>query len=406
MTRDFNRRLAIIVGYVFIDLLGFSLIIPLLPYLAETFQATPLVIGLLPVAKALPQMLSTPIIGRLSDRFGRKPLLLMCIASTLAGFILLATARSLIMLFVSRIVDGLLGGDIALARTYVTDITDDKNRSRGLGLIGAAFGVGFIIGPLSGGLLSKFGYSVPGFFAAALSLANFIAVALWLPESLTLKQRKEYRSSPYTAFNLQRLLEAIRRPCVGPLLQVRFWFSLAFTLFQVNFVLYAKIRLGLDLITTSLLLTFVGVLAFITQVFIIGRLTDRFGEKALIRIGTIILTVSLVGWGLVPNLFLLVIVLVPIAIAGGILSVVITSQLTKAIHKEEVGGTLGLDDSLQTFAQIVTPVAGGALIQYLGASSLGFVAGALMIIAVLVVQFILMGKPELHGPCSADEAKT
>jgi DHA1 family tetracycline resistance protein-like MFS transporter len=205
---------------------------------------------------------------------------------------------------------------------------------------------------------------------------------------------------------LQRLLEAIKRPCVGPLLQVRFWFSLAFTLFQVNFVLYAKIRLGLDLTTTSLLLTFVGVLAVITQVFIIGRLTDRFSEKSLIRIGTIILAVSLVGWGLVPNLFLLVIVLVPIANAGGVLSVVITSQLTKAIHKEEVGGTLGLDDSLQTFAQIVTPVAGGALIQYLGAPALGFVAGALMAIAVLVVQFILMDKPELHGPCSSDDAKT
>jgi DHA1 family tetracycline resistance protein-like MFS transporter len=406
MTKDLNRRLAIVIGYVFIDLLGFSLILPLLPYLAETFQATPLVIGLLPVAKALPQMLSTPIIGRLSDRFGRKPLLLMCIASTVVGFILLATARTLTMLFVSRIVDGLLGGNTALARTYITDITDDKNRSRGLGLIGAAFGVGFIIGPLSGGLLSKLGYSVPGFVAAALSLANFIAVALWLPESLTPQQRKVYRSSPHTAFNLQRPLEAIRRPCVGPLLQVRFWFSLAFTLFQVNFVLYAKIRLGLDLTTTSLLLTFVGVQAVITQVFIIGRLTDRFSEKTLIRIGTIILAVSLVGWGLVPNLFLLVIVLVPIAVAGGVLSVVITSQLTKAIHKEEVGGTLGLDDSLQTFAQIVTPVAGGALIQYLGAPALGFVAGALMAIGVWVVQFILMGKPELHGPCSAEDAKT
>jgi DHA1 family tetracycline resistance protein-like MFS transporter len=406
MTKDLNRRLAIVIGYVFIDLLGFSLILPLLPYLAETFQATPLVIGLLPVAKALPQMLSTPIIGRLSDRFGRKPLLLMCIASTVIGFVLLATARSLTMLFVSRIVDGLLGGNTALARTYITDITDDKNRSRGLGLIGAAFGVGFIIGPLSGGLLSKLGYSVPGFVAAALSLANFIAVALWLPESLTPQQRKVYRSSPHTAFNLQRLVEAIKRPCVGPLLQVRFWFSLAFTLFQVNFVLYAKIRLGLDLTTTSLLLTFVGVLAVITQVFIIGHLTDRFSEKTLIRIGTIILAFSLVGWGLVPNLFLLVIVLVPIAVAGGVLSVVITSQLTKAIRKEEVGGTLGLDDSLQTFAQIVTPVAGGALIQYLGASSLGFVAGALMAIAVLVVQLVLMGKPELHGPCSAEDAKT
>jgi DHA1 family tetracycline resistance protein-like MFS transporter len=403
MTKDLKRRLAIVVGYVFIDLLGYSLILPLLPYLADTFHATPFVIGLLPVAKALPQMLSTPIIGRLSDRYGRKPLLLMCIASTMIGFILLATARSVTMLFLSRIVDGVLGGNTALARTYITDITDDKNRSRGLGLIGAAFGVGFIIGPLSGGLLSKLGYSVPGFVAAALALINFISVALWLPESLTSDQRRVYRSSPHTQLSMRKLLEALKRPCVGPLLQVRLWFSLAFTLFQVNFVLFAKIRLGLDLGTTSLLLTFVGLLAVVTQVFIIGRLTDRFSEKNLIRIGTILLAISLVVWGLVPDLAILVIVLIPIAISGGVLAVVITSQLTKAIRKEEVGGTLGLDDSLQTFAQIITPVAGGALIQYLGAPSLGFVAGGLMLVAVVLVQFVLVGKPELHGPCGTEE---
>jgi MFS transporter, DHA1 family, tetracycline resistance protein len=295
MSDDLKRRLLIVIGYVFIDLLGYSLILPLLPYLASSFQASPSLIGLLLTAKALPQMLSTPIIGRLSDRFGRKPLLLMCIASTVVGFIMLATARSLAMLFASRVVDGLLGGNTALARTYITDITDDKNRSRALGLIGAAFGVGFIIGPVSGGLLSKLGYSVPGMVAALLSLINFFAVLFFLPESLSPDRRTAQRNNPYTAFNFKRLLEALQRKCVGPLLQVRLCYSLAFTLFEVTFVLFAKLRLGLDVTTTSLLLTFVGVLAVITQVFLIGRLTDHFSEMSLIRTGTIVLTISLIG---------------------------------------------------------------------------------------------------------------
>ena len=154
MTNDIKRRLAIIFGFVFIDLLGYSLILPLLPYIAERFSATPTQVGLLLTANALAQMIAAPTVGRLSDRWGRRPLLIISVAGTFGDFLLFSLSNSLVMLFISRVLDGLLGGNTALARAYITDITDHQNRARGLGLIGAAFGLGFIIGPFSVGQLS------------------------------------------------------------------------------------------------------------------------------------------------------------------------------------------------------------------------------------------------------------
>ena len=207
MTNDIKRRLAIIFGFVFIDLLGYSLILPLLPYIAERFSATPFQVGLLLTANALAQMIAAPTIGRLSDRWGRRPLLIISVAGTVAAFLLFAFSNSLWMLFFSRILDGLLGGNTALARAYITDITDNENRSKGLGLIGAAFGLGFIIGPFSGGQLSQLGYRVPGLVAAALSLINLIAVIFWIPESLKEEEKQAAKNSSYTRFDMKNLLD-------------------------------------------------------------------------------------------------------------------------------------------------------------------------------------------------------
>ena len=180
-----KRRLFTIFIIVFVDLLGFSLILPLLPYYAETFGANATVTGFLVASYALAQLLGAPLLGRLSDRIGRRPVLLVSIFGTFLGFMLLGAARSLWMLFAARIIDGLTGGNISVAQAYITDVTDDKNRAKALGMIGAAFGLGFIIGPAVGGLLSTFGYAIPAFAAAALSFANLASVYLFLPESLT-----------------------------------------------------------------------------------------------------------------------------------------------------------------------------------------------------------------------------
>jgi DHA1 family tetracycline resistance protein-like MFS transporter len=377
MDKDIKRRLGLIFGFVLIDLLGYSLILPLLPYYAETFGATLTLVGLLGTVNALGQLIAAPTIGRLSDRYGRRPLLIVSIVGTVVGFLLLGTARSLTVVFLSRILDGLLGGNTSLARAYITDVTDEKNRARGLGIIGAAFGLGFIVGPAMGGFLSRFGYNAPALVAAGLSLLNLIAVVIWLPESLPPERRAEMRVSPRTRFSFRLLAEALKRPCMGPLLHISLLYSLAFTLFQANFALYAKTRLALDVQATSLVLTYVGVLSVLVQGFAIGKLTARFRERQLIFAGTIILAVALLGWAFAPNVWLLLVVLAPTALAAGVLNTVLTSQLTKVVRREETGGTLGLSASLQTFAQIVSPGLGGLLLEDVGAWSIG-VLGALI----------------------------
>jgi DHA1 family tetracycline resistance protein-like MFS transporter len=266
-------------------------------------------------------------------------------------------------------------------------------------MIGAAFGLGFIIGPAMGGFLSKFGYNIPALVAAGLSIINLIAVIIWLPESLPAEERSLMRTHPHTAFNLKNLLDELRRPCVGPLLNIRLFYSLAFTLFQANFALYAKEHLGLVAQNTAYVLTYVGLLSVIVQGFAIGKLTERFKERTLIYAGTIILAAALIAWGFTPNVWLLLVVLAPTALAAGILNTVITSQTTKFIYKEDVGGTLGLANSMQTFAQIVAPGIGGFLLQYTGTWSLGVLAGLIMAGTALYTRQKVMQQPELEGPC-------
>jgi DHA1 family tetracycline resistance protein-like MFS transporter len=399
MTNELKRKLAIVFGFTFIDLLGYSLILPLLPYIAERFNAGPVQVGLLLTANALSQMIAGPVIGRLSDRWGRRPMLLISIAGTVIAFLLFAFARSMAMLYVSRVVDGLLGGNTSLARAYITDVTDEKTRSRGLGLIGAAFGLGFTIGPFTGGMLSQYGYMVPGLVAAGLSFLNLIAVFFWLPESLDKSRRREAQGGQARAFDFKRLFEALRTPCVGGLLLIGFWFSLSFTLFEVNFVLVAKEGLNLDVRTTSILLSLVGVLSILTQGVLVGWLTDRFREKHLLLASTFILTAGLAVWGFTPNVIMLAVIMIPISISAGLANVVSTSLLTKASRAGEVGGILGFTQSQQSFARILAPLAGGPLIQYVGAPAVGLLGTLLMGIAAVTETRVFRTNPDLNGPC-------
>jgi DHA1 family tetracycline resistance protein-like MFS transporter len=374
-----RRRLALLFTFVFIDVLGFSLILPLLPYYAETFGATPTIVGLLLGANAATQFIGAPIIGRLSDRYGRRPLLILSIAGTAVSFVMLGLARSLGMLFASRIVDGFLGGNISLAQAYITDVTDDENRARGLGLIGASFGLGFIFGPALGGTLSAGGnYSLPALVAAGLSALNLLGVLVWLPESLPQKRRAEMARHPRTAFTARALWEGLHRPCVGPLLNVRLFYGLAFTIFQTIFSLFAQKRLSLDAQATSYVLTYVGLLVVAVQGGGIGWLTKRFGDKQLVFGGTILLTLSLLGWAFTPTLWLLLVVLAPLALAGGVLNVASNSALTKSVYPEEVGGILGLSASLGSLTRVVSPIVGAFLLDNVSTAAPGVLGALLM----------------------------
>jgi len=374
-----RSRLSTIFVIVFIDLLGFSLILPLLPYYAETFGADPIVVGLLVASYAAAQLVGAPLLGRLSDRYGRRPILLVSIFGTFLGFLLLGFARSLWMLFASRILDGLTGGNITVAQAYITDVTGPKDRAKGLGLIGAAFGLGFIIGPAVGGVLSGWGYAVPAFAAAALSGANLVAVYFLLPESLTEEMRRTLAMRPRPSFTLTALWEALNRPRVGPLLHARFFFGLASSTFQTIFALYAQYRLQLNAQTTGYVLAYVGLLVVLVQGVAIGRLTARFSESRLILSAAALLSFSLLAWALTPSVPILLIVLIPNSLATGVLNTVLTSALSKAVYPEEVGGTLGLAASLESFTRVIAPSLGGVLLARLGTWAPGAFGALLMV---------------------------
>lgn len=391
-----NKRLVPIFIVVFVDLLGFSLILPLLPYYAESYGASASLVGFLVATYAAASLFGAPLLGRLSDKFGRRPVLLISVIGTMLGFLLLgfadpigrtiagwfpfASANTVILgvLFLSRFLDGMTGGNISVAQAYISDVTDAKNRAKGMGLIGAAFGLGFIIGPAVGGFLSTWSYSTPAFAAAGLALINIVSIYFWLPESLTDSQRKDARDSKRPGFTVQALIQALKRPIVGPLLVVRFFFGLAFATFQTIFALYAQYKLSLTPQSVGYILAYVGVLSVLVQGVGIGLLTRRFTENQLIITGLWLMTAGLLGWAFTPNLIVLLIVMLPLALAGGVLNTVINSAISKAVNVDEIGGTLGISASLESVTRVIAPTIGGCLLQQFGTWAPGIFSALIM----------------------------
>ncbi len=380
-----NKRLFSIILVVFIDLLGFSLILPLLPYYAETFKANETTTGILIASYALMQLIGAPILGRLSDRFGRRPVLLISVFGTFLGFLLLGFANALWMLFVSRIIDGITGGNLSVAQAYISDVTDEKSRSKGLGMIGAAFGLGFIIGPVTGGLLSQWGYAVPAFAAAAISFINLILIYAWLPESLT-EEKRSQMPEKRPAITLNALLVAFQRPFTGSILITRFFFGLAFAIFQTIFSLYALAKFNLTARDTGFVLTYVGVLSVIVQGFLVGRLTSQFREDILITASVVLMGISLLGWALAPSVLWLYIIMTPTALSGGLLNTLLSSTLTKAVAPQEIGGILGLSAAVESSTRIIAPLLGGVLLQQIGTWAPG-TFGAIVMTGVSIYVF-------------------
>ncbi len=390
-----NSRLLTVFLIVFVDLLGFSLILPQLPYYAESFGATQALTGLLVASYAAAQLIGAPLLGRLSDRYGRRPVFLISVAGTIVGFLLLGLApwlgqslapvlkfqdpNALIIaiLFFSRILAGLTGGNITVAQAYIADVTDEQNRAKGLGLLGAAFGLGFIIGPAAGGILSQWGYSVPAFMAAGIATLNFTAIFFLLPESLTAERREIISQRKQLPFTLSALAEVLRRPQVGPLLNVRFLYALGFATFQGIFSLYTQ-AIGLSAQTTGYILAYVGFITVIVQGVLIGRLTKRFRENWLIITGLWIMAIALFAWGFTTQLWALLIVILPLGVAGGVLNTVLQSAISKSVHPDEVGGILGIAGSLEAFSRVIAPSAGGFLLQSLGIWAPGLFSAVIM----------------------------
>lgn len=395
-------RLINIFLVVFVDMVGFGLILPLLPYYAETFGATPLLIGLLVASFAAACLVGAPLMGRLSDRYGRRIILLLSVAGTFVGYILLGFAAPIGtflahavgsqevnafifgILFLSRMIDGATGGNITVAQAYITDVTDDKNRSSGFGVIGTAFGLGFIIGPAVGGFLSHWGYNIPAFAAASMALLNLISIFFFLPESLPKERRASLQSQQRRSLSFISLINSLNRPKVGPLLLARFFMMMAFSMFQMVFALLAQRRLNLSVLYTGVVLTFVGLYSVIVQVVGIGVLTKRFKDGSLIAASLWAMLVGYIGWTVTPNHLIMLVAILPLAGGGWIANTLLASNISKAVAPEEIGGMLGISTAVENITRVISPAIGGLLFGSIGMWALGVYSAVMILSAVWV----------------------
>ncbi len=367
----FNSRLLPIFLIVVVDVLGFTLILPLLPFFAERLGATPAVVGLLVASYAFCQLFSGPLLGRISDRIGRRPLLLLSQAGTFFGFLLLAASRTLWMVFLARIIDGATAGNISLAQAYIADVTAPEERSKSFALIGIAFGLGFLVGPAFSGYLAQFGYLYPVFVAAGLSATSIVATYFLLPVSRPAQDGGEGRR--LAILDWGNYVQYFRRPALGRLLGQFFVFIFAFSMFISCFALFAERRFfwhghPFGPKEVGYVYGYVGLLGVLLQGGLIGRLVKGFGERPLVRVGFATAVLGFAGLAFSNTVAELLIVAAVTAFGTGLLRPVLTSLITQSTGKNEQGTVLGLTQSLSSISQIVAPAVGGWMI---GAGALG-----------------------------------
>jgi MFS transporter, DHA1 family, tetracycline resistance protein len=381
--RTRKASLPLLFSVVFMDMVGFGFIIPLIPDYISKFGGAPSLAGILTAAYAVGQFFAAPMVGRLSDRYGRRPLFLFSIGGTFLSLLLLGFANSLPLVFASRILDGLTGGNITVAQSYIVDITDQKNRAKGLGIIGMAFGLGFIFGPLFGGLLSRYGLSVPAFTAAGIAAVNLLLIGFILPESLSPGRREELARNPRRSFSARLLLQTLGRRGTGTVLVMSMIYTFAFTLFESMFAVFAAEALGVGPAERGWLLAYVGVLVALVQGVGVGMLAKRFDERKLAAVSLSIAAVSLALYALSPSIPTLMVALVPLSLGAGTSSTMLRTLLTKSVPVDAAGGTLGLAASIDSLNRIIAPLAGSGLVAVTSVRAPGLAAAVLAAVAAL-----------------------
>jgi multidrug resistance protein len=370
--------LVIIFVTVFIDLLGFGIIIPLLPFYAQSFGASALTIGLLGTVFSLMQFLVAPFVGRWSDRIGRRPIILGGLLASAVAYVALALADSLVLIFAARIIGGIAGGNIPTAQAYIADITTHENRAKGMGLVGAAFGLGFIIGPAVGGVLTRFGPATPMWCAAALCLANFLAALFLLPES-------RHGDRDRQVFSRVDLLHRARRHGgLVPLLLVFFLVSTAFSGFEATFALFTQRRFGFDAERIGYVFAYIGVILAVVNGVLVGQVVSRLGERRLIPLAIGLIAAGLSLLPLAHSVPVLFAVCGTMAVGMGFNNPSLTSAVSRLSDPAEQGGMLGLAQSLAALGRIVGPAWGGFLFDRLGEATPYISAAAVMSIALLL----------------------
>jgi DHA1 family tetracycline resistance protein-like MFS transporter len=351
--------------------------VPLLPFYAETFGASPIAIGLLFAVFSLCQLVAAPILGDLSDRYGRRPILILSLVGTVVSFVLLAIAQSLTMLFIARVVDGLSGGNISTARAYVADITEPQDRARAYGLIGAAFGLGFVFGPAISGVLAHVSYTAPIWAAAGVTLVAAAMAWLWLPETV-------HRTHAATGMTLANLAGTKRRPRLRRVLVIDFVYWSAFAIFQTTFALFAARRFGFDAPQTGYFFAAFAVLGATVQVTLIRPIVNRIGDKRTFMIGLVLGAAGLVAATLADSVVLFGASLVPLALGIGFGHPTMASIVSRAARADEQGRVQGAASAVESLGRTLGPVWGSASFQRLGEATPYLTAAGFLLMTLLL----------------------
>lgn len=354
-----KKPLLVIFLTVFIDLIGFGIIIPLSPFLARVYGATPVQVGLLMAVYSAMQFMFSPLWGRLSDRVGRRPILLISIIGTACAHFLFYFGHTLAVLFLARILAGVFSANISTAMAYIADVTQEKNRSKNMGLIGAAFGLGFICGPVLGGVFSgsRYGESFPALIAAFISLANFCLAFFILKESLLAANRKVAQKKS----RFKNIFEKLQRPIVGVLLFGMFASSLSMANMEATLFLYVQDNFKWSTQTASYGFAYVGVCIAVTQGLLVRRLLPRMGERHLLILGFIFFTLGMGMIGISQSITFLAVAMTIMALGSGFINPAFSGSLSLLSSPAEQGEVMGVGQSLAALARIVGPPLGGLL---------------------------------------------
>ena len=369
-----NKALIPIFIVVLVDLLGFSIILPLLPFYALQFNLSPEMIGLLTSVYSVCQFVAAPLLGSLSDRYGRRPVLIYSQIGSMVGFILLGIATSVWGIILSRVVDGISGGNITIASAYVADVTEPKDRASAMGLIGVAFGMGFLFGPLLGGeLYARWGAPAPAIAAASLSLLSIILSIVYLKEPTVHRVAETKRGLGLykEAINYFKIRD------LRTMLLIFFFFALPFSLYVSMFSLFAHIELKFNEREVGYFLAYIGFLGIIWQGGVIRPLVKKYGESSLLKFGLIGMIIGFVGIALARSWVELAIVAVFFSFGTGVTRVVLSSLVSQIAPPDKKGGVIGVSTSIESFTRIIGPIIGGWIIGSIHPDFIGW-AGAAM----------------------------
>jgi multidrug resistance protein len=376
---QFNQ-LGVLIGLNFIDMLGSLMVIPLLPFYALRLHATPVMIGFLIASFSIAQLVAAPLWGRVSDRYGRRPALLIGLFASAAAFLVFGMATSLWVLFLSRIVQGMGGGTTGVAQAYVSDTVERDQRARALGWLSAATNAGVSLGPAIGSLVVRLGREAPGYFASALCALNVVAAWLWLPES----RPASARAAPVQRKPVWHAAFSVLGNPAGAAERLIWIYGvgmLAFTLLTSVLALWLNARFNVDEKTIGYFFVYYGVLSFVMRSVFLGPVVDRIGEIGALRVGTILLAIGMLLYPLVPTVWMMAVVIPFVPIGTALMFPTVTSLLSHAVDSSELGTMMGVAQTFAGIARVVAPIAGMFAFQHFGINA-PFVGGGCIVALV------------------------